>query len=235
MDKIRINKYLSKCGICSRREADRLLEAGRITVNGRQAVMGEQVCENDEILVDGKMVQGSEKEIILAYHKPAGVVCTTSKKDKDNIVDAIGYKERIYPVGRLDKDSTGLILMTNNGALMDAVLRGRNHHEKEYVVTVDRPMKKEIYDAMEQGVPILDTMTRPCVITRREGKKFHIILTQGLNRQIRRMCEYFGYRVRTLKRIRVMNIWLDELPEGAWRELTSEEIRELKRQCKLEK
>ena len=181
------------------------------------------------------MVQGEEKEIILAYHKPAGIVCTTSKKDKDNIVDAVGYKERIYPVGRLDKDSTGLILLTNNGELMDAILRGRNHHEKEYVVTVDKKIKKEVLDAMEQGVPILDTMTRPCVIKNRKDKEFHIILTQGLNRQIRRMCEYFGYRVRTLKRIRVMNITLDNLPEGNWRELTEHEVKELKRQCNLAK
>lgn len=232
MDNMRINKYISKCGICSRREADRLLEAGEITVNGRVAVMGEMVCGKDEIIVAGRLVQDNQKEIILAYNKPAGVVCTTSKKDKNNIIDAIGYEERIYPVGRLDKDSTGLILMTNNGGLMDDILRGRNHHEKEYVVTIDRPMKKEIYEAMEQGVPILDTMTKPCVITNRKGKTFHIILTQGLNRQIRRMCEYFGYRVRTLKRIRIMNIWLGELPEGEWRELTKDETAELKRQCK---
>ncbi|MBO5488211.1 MAG: pseudouridine synthase [Eubacterium sp.] len=225
MDKIRINKYLSMSGICSRREADRLLDSGKIIVNGRPAVMGEQVDDEDEIVVDGILVQRKEKEIILAYHKPAGIVCTTSKKEKDNIVDAIGYKERIYPVGRLDKDSTGLILLTNNGELMDAILRGRNHHEKEYVVTVDRRIKKEVLDAMEQGVPILDTMTRPCVIRNRRDKEFHIILTQGLNRQIRRMCEYFGYRVRTLKRIRVMNITLDDLPEGNWRELTEAEVK----------
>lgn len=235
MDKIRINKYLSMSGICSRREADRLLERGKIIVNGRPAVMGEQVDDEDEIVVDGVLVQREEKEIILAYHKPAGIVCTTSKKDKDNIVDAIGYKERIYPVGRLDKDSTGLILLTNNGELMDAILRGRNHHEKEYVVTVDKKIGKEVLDAMEQGVPILDTMTRPCVIKNGRDKEFHIILTQGLNRQIRRMCEYFGYRVRTLKRIRVMNITLDDLPEGNWRELTDSEVKELKRQCNLAK
>ena len=235
MDKIRINKYLSMSGICSRREADRLLERGKIIVNGRPAAMGEQVDDEDEIVVDGVLVQREEKEIILAYHKPAGIVCTTSKKDKDNIVDAVGYKERIYPVGRLDKDSTGLILLTNNGELMDAILRGRNHHEKEYVVTVDKKIKKEVLDAMEQGVPILDTMTRPCVIKNRKDKEFHIILTQGLNRQIRRMCEYFGYRVRTLKRIRVMNITLDNLPEGNWRELTEHEVKELKRQCNLAK
>lgn len=235
MDKIRINKYLSMSGICSRREADRLLERGKIIVNGRPAVMGEQVDDEDEIVVDGVLVQREEKEIILAYHKPAGIVCTTSKKDKDNIVDAIGYKERIYPVGRLDKDSIGLILLTNNGELMDAILRGRNHHEKEYVVTVDKKIRKEVLDAMEQGVPILDTMTRPCVITNPKDKEFHIILTQGLNRQIRRMCEYFGYRVRTLKRIRVMNITLDDLPEGNWRELTEAEVKELKRQCNLAK
>lgn len=227
----RINKFISQCGICSRREADRMLDEGRVMVNGKTAGKGDMVTEKDEVSVDGRRIQRQEREIILAFHKPAGVVCTSSKKEKDNIVDYIHFPERIYPVGRLDKDSTGLILLTNNGQLMDDILRGSNFHEKEYVVTVDHPMTDEIYHAMEQGVPILDTMTRPCQITKRRGRKFHIILTQGLNRQIRRMCEYFGYRVRTLKRIRIMNITLGELPEGKWRYLSEEEIQELKRRC----
>ncbi len=230
-DAVRINKYLSQCGVCSRREADRLLEAGAITINGAVAQVGQMVAPSDEILVSGKRVRQADKEIIIAYHKPAGIVCTTSRADKDNIIDAIGYPERIYPVGRLDKDSTGLILLTNNGQLMDDILRGRNRHEKEYVVTVDRPVKESVFQAMEQGVPILDTMTAPCRIPVRRGKMFHIVLTQGLNRQIRRMCEYFGYRVRRLKRIRVMNIELGDLPEGQWRPLTDEEIRQLKKGC----
>ena len=228
MDKIRINKYLSMSGICSRREADRLLERGKIIVNGRPAAMGEQVDDEDEIVVDGVLVQREEKEIILAYHKPAGIVCTTSKKDKDNIVDAVGYKERIYPVGRLDKDSTGLLLLTNNGQLMDDILRGSNYHEKEYVVKVNKPLTDSLIQAMEQGVPILDTMTRPCRIRQTGKDTFHIILTQGLNRQIRRMCEYFGYRVITLKRIRIMNITLGDLPVGKWRTLSREECKTLK-------
>ncbi len=230
-DAVRINKYLSQCGVCSRREADRLLEAGAITINGAVAQVGQMVTPSDEILVSGKRVRQADKEIIIAYHKPAGIVCTTSQVEKDNIIDAIGYPERIYPVGRLDKDSTGLILLTNNGQLMDDILRGRNRHEKEYVVTVDRPVKDSVFQAMEQGVPILDTMTAPCRIPVRRGKTFHIVLTQGLNRQIRRMCEYFGYRVRRLKRIRVMNIELGDLPEGQWRPLTDEEIRQLKKCC----
>ncbi|MCH5252113.1 MAG: pseudouridine synthase [Lachnospiraceae bacterium] len=234
-EKIRINKYISQCGICSRREADRRVEEGRITINGRPAVMGDMVSVFDDVRIDGIPVKREEKEIILAYHKPAGIICTTSKKEKNNIIDALDFPERIYPVGRLDKDSTGLILLTNNGQLMDDILRGSNYHEKEYVVTLNRPMKPEIYTAMEQGVPILDTITRPCRITRRERNGFHIILTQGLNRQIRRMCEYFGYRVQTLKRIRIMNITLGDLPEGQWRYLTEEETLQLKKSCKERK
>lgn len=231
MEKVRINKYLSQCGICSRREADRMLEEGRIIVNGIVPEPGTKVSEEDNITVNGTPVKGTAKEIVIAFHKPAGVVCTTSKKDPDNIIDYINFPERIYPVGRLDKDSTGLILLTNNGKLMDDILRARNNHEKEYEVLVDRPVKASIWDAMEQGVPILDTITKPCRITNRKGKSFTIIITQGLNRQIRRMCEYFGYRVRELKRVRIMNIELAELPSGKWRYLTDAEIRKLKQDC----
>ena len=228
---VRINKFLSQCGICSRREADRIAEDGRIHINGTVAGKGSMVAPGDTVTVDGVAVEPRREKIVLAFHKPAGVVCTSSKKEPDNIIDYIGFPERIYPVGRLDKDTTGLILLTNDGELMENILRGRNGHEKEYIVTLDRAMTPEVCAAMEQGVPILGTMTKPCRILHREGRQFHIILTQGLNRQIRRMCEYFGYRVRTLKRIRIMDILLGDLPEGKWRRLTEEEIDRLKREC----
>ena len=228
MDGIRINKYVSQCGYCSRREADRLLLQGKIYINGNVASMGDRVQAGDAVIIDGKAITPAEKEIIIAFHKPAGIVCTTSKKEKQNVIDYLHLEERVYPVGRLDKNSTGLLLLTNNGQLMDDILRGSHYHEKEYIVTVDKAIPPAIYEAMEQGVPILNTMTRPCRITHRWERRFHIILTQGLNRQIRRMCEYFGYRVRTLKRIRIMNIELGNLPEGKWRYLTETEIRKLK-------
>lgn len=228
-NQVRINKYISQCGYCSRREADRLVSAGKVLINGKPAEMGAKVSSTDEVVIDGKVLTNQEEEILLAFHKPKGVVCTTSKKEKNNVIDYIRFPKRIYPVGRLDKDSTGLLLLTNNGQLMDDILRGSHYHEKEYVVTVDRPMTDTVYQAMEQGVPLLGTMTRPCRIVPVDRKCFHIILTQGLNRQIRRMCEYFGYRVQKLKRIRIMNIWLGDLPEGTWRYLTGEEIRQLKK------
>lgn len=228
MEGIRINKYISQCGYCSRREADRLLEEGKISINNQIATLGTKVYPNDIVFIDGNEITKTDKEIIIAFHKPAGIVCTTSKKEQKNVIDFLNFEDRIYPVGRLDKESTGLLLLTNNGQLMDDILRGSNHHEKEYIVTVDKDMTSSIYNAMEQGVPILDTITRPCHISNRQKRRFHIILTQGLNRQIRRMCEYFGYRVRTLKRIRIMNIELGDLPEGQWRYLTDSEIRTLK-------
>lgn len=229
MEEIRINKYLSQCGFCSRREADRLLEEGRVEINGQCALVGAKVTPQDSVKVDGKPISNEAKEIVIAFHKPAGLVCTTSKKEANNVIDYLHLEHRVYPVGRLDKESTGLLLLTNNGQLMDDILRGSNYHEKEYVVTVDKPISSSICDAMEQGVPILDRITRPCSVTHRSARQFHIILTQGLNRQIRRMCEYFGYRVRTLKRIRIMNIFLGDLPEGEWRYLTAGELRELKK------
>lgn len=228
MDAIRINKFISQCGFCSRREADRMIKKGEILVNGEPAKMGTKVLPSDEVCVHGRVLKKEVPEVIIAFHKPAGVVCTTSKKDKNNIIDYIDFPQRIYPIGRLDKDSTGLILLTNNGQLMDDILRGSNYHEKEYVVTVDKPLTISISQAMEQGVPILDTITRPCRITQQHGTTFHMILTQGLNRQIRRMCEYFGYRVRKLHRIRIMNIYLQDLPEGKWRFLSQDEISQLK-------
>lgn len=234
-EKMRINKYLSAAGFCSRREADRLLEAGRITIDGVPAEMGAQVYPGQKVCVDEKLVGQTEERVIIAFHKPEGIVCTSSKKDENNIIDYIDYPTRIYPVGRLDKDSKGLILLTNDGELTDRILRGRNGHEKEYIVTVNKPIKKEVLKAMTQGVPILDTITRPCQIVRLNDRCFRIILTQGLNRQIRRMCEYFGYRVVSLERIRIMNIMLGDLPEGKWRHVSGEELEQLENALKGQK
>ncbi len=225
---VRINKYLSEAGVCSRREADRMIEAGRITIGGEIARPGQKVEEGDDVRLDGKTVKKEEEIIVLAMNKPEGIVCTTSQKEKDNIIDYLNYPKRVYPVGRLDKNSEGLILLTNDGELMDNILRARNYHEKEYVVTVDRPVTNAFIRKMEAGVPILDTVTRPCEARKKGEKTFHIILTQGLNRQIRRMCEALGYRVRHLKRIRIMNIRLGDLPSGSCRPLTPEEYRKLK-------
>lgn len=227
MEEIRINKYLSEAGVCSRREADRLLEAGGITVDGVRAVTGQKVTGRECICVNGKVVEPETEEILIAFHKPKGVVCTTSRKDRDNIVDYINYGKRIYPVGRLDKDSEGLILLTNQGELSDKLLRGSNAHEKEYLVTVNKGITKEFLQGMAGGVPILDRVTRPCKVTPLDDYTFKIILTQGWNRQIRRMCEYFDYRVRRLIRIRIMNIELGDLKEGTYRKLTKEEKRVL--------
>lgn len=229
MEGIRINKYVSQCGYCSRREADRLLTQGKIYINDFPASLGSKVKPGDTVTIGGQPLTPVQKEIVIAFHKPPGIVCTTSKKDSNNVIDYLRFEERIYPIGRLDKESTGLLLLTNNGQLMDDILRGSNYHEKEYIVTVDKPMTPAIYEAMEQGVPILDTITRPCRITDRSERRFHIVLTQGLNRQIRRMCEYFGYHVRTLKRIRIMNIELGDLPEGEWRYITDDEMNQLKK------
>ena len=228
---MRLNKYLSDAGVCSRREADRLMEAGRVTIDGQVAVMGQKVLEGQQVAVDGKPVAVQEKKVILAVNKPMGVVCTTSDKDRaQNIVELLQYPLRIYPVGRLDKDSEGLLLMTNDGALMDEVLRARNGHEKEYIVEIDKPVTEEFVQGMAAGVPILDTVTRPCQVEKIGRNRFRIILTQGLNRQIRRMCEYFGCRVVSLKRVRIVNIRLGNLPLGGYRELTKAEEQELRRQ-----
>ena len=220
---MRINRYLSHYGVCSRREADRLIDSNRVKINERIAVLGDTVGESDSVYVDGEIVSVERKEVILAYNKPKGVICTTSDKEHPNLDDVLDYPERVFPIGRLDKDSTGLILLTNDGKLADELMRGRNDHEKEYVVTTDKPISDDIVKAMEQGVPILDTITKPCRIFDKQGKTFHIILTQGLNRQIRRMCEYFGYRVTALKRIRFVSVTLEELPEGSYRLLSEEE------------
>ena len=234
-EQLRINKYLSSIGYCSRREADRLLEQGKIQVDGHTAFVGERITKEQYITVNGIPVGEKPREIVIAFNKPKGIVCTSSVKEKNNIVDYLNFTTRIYPVGRLDKDSTGLILLTNDGELTDRILRGKNNHEKEYLVTVQKPLRPEIVRAMEQGVPILDIMTRPCQIIQIDSHTFRIILTQGLNRQIRRMCEYFGYKVITLKRVRVMNIHLGELKEGTWREITGNELEELKNALKGQK
>lgn len=222
MEAIRINKYLSECGYCSRREADRLLEDGRITIDGEKALMGVKILPGQNICVDGTPVMKEEESILIAFHKPKGIVCTTSKKDKNNIVDYINYGKRIYPIGRLDKDSEGLILLTNQGELVDKILRGSNYHEKEYIVHVDKKITKAMVEKLSNGIYLeaLDKTTRPCKIKVIDETCFKIILTQGLNRQIRRMCETVGYRVVRLKRIRVMNIELGYLRVGTYRKVT---------------
>lgn len=224
---VRLNKFLSDAGVCSRREADRLIDAGRVKVDGTVAVMGQKVTKTQKIEIDSKPIQRDDEKVVIAFHKPRGIVCTTSKKDKDNIVDYINYGKRIYPVGRLDKDSSGLILLTNQGELVDKILRGSNFHEKEYIVTVNKKITPEFLRAMGSGVPILDTVTRPCEIEQISARTFRIILTQGLNRQIRRMCEYFDYRVVELTRVRVMNIRLGRLKEGTYRKVEGKELEEL--------
>ena len=226
---VRLNKFLSEAGVCSRREADRMVEKGRILVDGVPAQMGQKVRASQKIEVDHKRIQIEEEKVLLAFNKPRGIVCTTSKKDKDNIVDYINYGKRIYPIGRLDKDSEGLILLTNQGELVDKILRGSNYHEKEYIVTVNKKITPEFLRAMGSGVPILDTVTRPCELEQIGPRTFRIILTQGYNRQIRRMCETCGYRVTRLVRTRVMNVLLGDLAPGTYRELTAEEMQRLKK------
>ena len=222
---VRINKYLSEAGICSRREADRRIEAGEVRIEGKVAEMGDRVMPGEHVLCQGVEATSQHKMVLLAVNKPVGIVCTAEKREKNNIVDYIHYPVRIYPVGRLDKDSEGLILMTNNGDIVNKMMRSGNMHEKEYVVTVDREVTDSFLHGMENGVPLreLNTTTRKCR-TKKLGKhQFTIILTQGLNRQIRRMCEYFGYRVKKLERIRVMNIELGDLQTGKYREVTERE------------
>lgn len=227
---IRLNKYLSESGVCSRREADRLIEAGKVTVDGKTAVTGMKVLMSQTVTVEGKKVDGKDRPVLLAVHKPRGIVCTTSDKDRaENIVEFMKYPIRIYPVGRLDKDSEGLLLMTNQGELVNRILRSRYGHEKEYLVTVDKPVTKEFVEKMSRGVEILDTCTKPCEVEKTGERSFRIVLTQGLNRQIRRMCEALGFNVKTLKRIRIMNIKLGNLKKGESREITGGEWDELNR------
>ena len=221
---IRINKYLSEAGICSRREADRLIESGRIRVDGHRAQPGERISPGADVYVDGVKVLKEERRVLLLFYKPRGIVCSTiQQKQETTVTEYLNYPIRIYPIGRLDKDSEGLLLMTNQGDLVNRIMRAGNRHEKEYLVTVDKPVNDRFLKNMAAGVPILDTITRPCTVERTGDRSFRIILTQGLNRQIRRMCEYFGYHVTTLKRIRIMNLTLDGITEGKYREISPKE------------
>jgi len=224
---MRLNKFMSETGACSRREADQWIEAGRVTVNGTRAVLGTQVGAGDDVRLDGQPLRSRPKRIYLALNKPVGIECTTDRDVPGNVVDFVGHRERIFPIGRLDKDSEGLILLTNDGDIVNTILRAENAHEKEYIVAVDRPLTPEFLAGMARGVPILDTVTNPCRLTQVGRNTFRIILTQGLNRQIRRMCEHFGYTVRRLQRVRIMHVHLGELPAGKWRELTPVELRGL--------
>ena len=227
---VRLNKYLSEVGYCSRREADKLISQGRVTLNGIKPELGTKVQEHDSIEVDGKSVsQKQDKPVYLIFNKPVGIVCTTDTRvEKDNIIDYINYPKRIFPIGRLDKPSEGLIFLTDDGDIVNKILRARNGHEKEYIVRVNKPINSSFIKQMSSGLPILETKTKPCKVTKIGEYEFNIILTQGLNRQIRRMCEYLNYRVTKLQRVRIMNIKLD-LPIGKWREFTEKEFQELNR------
>ena len=225
---MRLNKYLSDAGICSRREADRLVQDGKVTVDGKTAVLGMQIEVGQEIWVNGKEVRREEKKVLLLFHKPRGIECTANPKIKKNVISYIDYPIRIYYIGRLDKDSEGLLLLTNQGELVNKMMRAGNCHEKEYLVTVDKPVTDDFIKKMSSGVPILGTVTRKCQVEKTGKKTFRIILTQGLNRQIRRMCEYLGYRVERLVRVRVMNLELGDLPVGQYREAAEKELENLK-------
>lgn len=227
---VRINKYLSEIGFCSRRAADKLIEQNRVRINGQIPEKGTKISPSDEVHVDNKLVsRKDEKHVYLAFNKPTGIVCTTDTRvEKNNIIDYINYPKRIFPIGRLDKPSEGLIFLTSDGDIVNKILRARNNHEKEYVVTVDRPVTADFIAKMANGVPILETITKKCKVKQTNKFEFKIVLTQGLNRQIRRMCEYFNYKVTKLKRIRIMNVHLD-IPVGQWRPLTKKELREIDR------
>ena len=224
---IRLNKYLSEAGVCSRREADKLIESGKVTVDGIRAEMGMKVTESQVVCVGKKQVKPKNEMVLLAVNKPVGIVCTEEKREKNNIINFLKYPTRITYIGRLDKDSEGLLLMTNNGDIINKMMRAGNEHEKEYIVTVNKPVTEEFLEKMANGVPILDTVTRKCKVEKFGKFKFRIILTQGLNRQIRRMCEYLGYKVTRLVRVRVMNIKLGDLKLGEYRAVTEEEIETL--------
>jgi len=227
-DGIRLNKFISESGVASRRAADRLVEDGRVTINGKVAVLGDKVQDGDIVEIDGERISRVEEDIILAFNKPRGITCTADPNDPDNIIDFIGYPKRIYSVGRLDKYSQGLLLMTNNGELANRIMRSRGEHEKEYIVKVDRPVTDKFLRGMAGGVPIEEgVVTKKCVVEKLSDHEFRIVLRQGLNRQIRRMCEYFGYRVERLKRVRVVNIELGDLEIGRYRNLTKSERKEL--------
>ncbi|WP_221392407.1 23S rRNA pseudouridine(2604) synthase RluF [Dyadobacter sp. NIV53] len=225
MNLIRINKFISETGFCSRREADRLVEQGRVTLNSRIAVLGDKATEADDVRVDGKPIKSRKAFAYIAFNKPVGITCTTERQIKGNIIDYIKHPERIFPIGRLDKPSEGLIFLTSDGDIVNKILRAGNNHEKEYFVTVDRLVTTDFVKKMSDGIPILDTVTKKCIVRKEGNLTFTIILTQGLNRQIRRMCEYLGYNVTRLKRVRIMNVTLENLPSGKWRDLTVDEMK----------
>lgn len=224
---MRLNKYISESGICSRREADKFIEAGKVSINGKKAVVGSKVSNADTVIVNGITIKPKINKVYIALNKPVGITCTTETHVDGNIINFMNYPERIFPIGRLDKPSEGLIFLTNDGDIVNKILRAGNNHEKEYIVSVDKPITKEFITAMEGGVPILDTITKPCKVKKIGKCTFNIILTQGLNRQIRRMCEYLGYSVSSLKRVRIMNVSLNSLPTGSWRYLSEKEVKQL--------
>lgn len=226
---VRLNKYIADSGFCSRREADKIIAEGRVTINDLPTELGQRVSPDDIVRIDGEPILPDDDLVYIAVHKPTGITCTTDERRRDNIVTWLDYPKRIFPVGRLDRDSEGLIFMTNDGSIVNRILRAGNYHEKEYIVSVDRPFTDEFLQQMAAGVPILDTITRPCKIKRQSAKTFRIILTQGLNRQIRRMCETLGYEVKRLIRVRIMHVTLNGIPIGQWRYLTPKEVKELKR------
>ena len=228
---IRINKFLSEAGVCSRREADRQIEAGNVTIDGRTAVTGDKVIEGQKVCFNGNEVTKEQEMILIAFNKPVGIVCTAEKREKNNVIDYINFPKRIYPIGRLDKDSKGLLLLTNNGDIVNKMMRAGNMHEKEYIVTVNKPISDSFIRGLAGGVPLVElgVTTRKCHVKKLSNKTFKIILTQGYNRQIRRMCEYFGYRVVELERVRIMNITLGDLKEGEYRDITAQEYGQLKK------
>ena len=228
MDLIRLNKAIAQTGYCSRREADKLIEQGKVKINGKAVVLGDKVTKDDVISVDGKVVTKEQKSIYLIFNKPRGITCTTDTRIKGNIISYINYPKRIFPIGRLDKPSEGIIFLTNDGDIVNKILRARNNHEKEYIVSVNKKITKDFLRKMSSGIPILDTITRNCYVEKIHDKTFKIILTQGLNRQIRRMCEYLNYNVTRLRRIRIINIEVGNLKAGEYRNFTKEELNELK-------
>lgn len=227
MENKRLNKAIAETGLCSRRAADKLIDEGKVKVNGEVAGLGVKVQATDEISIDGEIITKQVKNIYLAFNKPVGITCTTDRNIKGNIIDFINYPERIFPIGRLDKPSEGLIFMTNDGDIVNKILRAKNNHDKEYLVTVNKKITSQFIDKMRNGVPILNTITEKCLVTKIDDFTFNIILTQGLNRQIRRMCEFLNYEVKTLKRIRIMNIDLGNLKIGKYRTFTSTELQEI--------
>jgi 23S rRNA pseudouridine2604 synthase len=221
---VRLNKYISETGVCSRREADKWISEGRVTLNGAPATLGHKVAPGDEVRIDGNLIGAKKQAIYIALNKPVGITCTTETQVEDNIVQFVGHSERIFPVGRLDKESEGLILLTNDGDIVNEILRSENEHEKEYVVSVNRPVTDLSLKMLASGVKIMGVTTKPCKVERVDAETFRMVLTQGLNRQIRRMCSALGYRVRRLKRVRIINIHVGALRSGEWRYLSEAEV-----------